>query len=70
MLKKYNKLVKEWNELQHQMLVELKTCGFVEVLQEGKATGDYTKANALLDQMEDSPCKGHIKRKLKLDNPE
>ena len=67
MLEKYNKLIKEWNAKQQEALQELKDCGFVDVLQECKASGNFKKVNDLLKKMEDSPCKAYVKRRLKLD---
>jgi len=68
MLTKYNQLVKEWNSLRLQMQDELKACGFVDIINECSASGDYTKLTDLLKIMEDSPCKAYVKRKLNLDN--
>ena len=67
MFERYNKLVEDWHNLHSKMLIELKDCGFVDVLEECKASGDFSKANELLEQMADSPCKAYIKRKRKLD---
>jgi len=67
MLERYNALIKTCNDIQYEALKELKSCGFVDVLQECKASGNFKKVNDLLAQMEDSPCKAYVKRKLELD---
>jgi hypothetical protein len=64
MLEKYNQLVQESKELNKRMLRELEDCGFVAVIKECKAAGDYSRLKDLIDQMEDSVPKAYIKRKL------
>ena len=67
MLEKYNQIIREYNALQVKAHEELKACGFVDVIHECKASGDFTKLNDLLKQMEDSQIKAYVKRKMKLD---
>jgi hypothetical protein len=62
---KYNQLVEEWHDKSQQMQDELQENGFIDVLDKCRASNDYTEVNALFKDMEDSPCKAYVKRRIR-----